>query len=583
MEDDRPTAMHADAEEDAEDALPDWSQFAAFRRSNADSDALLGRSTLVPFIPKRGEKDFEPLPPNSSLPAGSTEATLSTHQQHLLSSSRHALYSALSSGSRHHSSKAHNSFTWRPELGRATCDSEDGIMAHGIHFGNIGHFHLGRKRLELLPEEALYMNERGGIELWREYEEDLEEGGQVVKKRVPMSVQQAWAECLGHYDLTPERYQVYAFLRRLGYVVVRARPIPGTSRPVWIPPPQPFYLRLLKLFTHPLYFLRDTLLRAVREAQIAAMRVAGRAKGAQERNKVVKRVKWTKTREVGKEEGRFESLVAGGRWTSYDQIFARLQIIPTCALQTPSRPLRAPTPHTPSPLTPLAPTSTITSTSAEGDEEQEEERSFAEYPYQTFYHVYKPVTKYKKNNPPPPDFRLVIVNAATTPVPTLFELSALFESIPLPDDYDEDADPYAFSQPPPLRQLGPSAGPAAAAAAKKKGKPAAAPSAASPSSSPAATSPPTKPSLLPRLLSYLPSSLTSLLPSSLLPSPPTKRAPPRGPKPKDPSPYPFLKLGRRNVLLAVVDNGTSSILRVGEGEFGKVPWRGEGGGRGRKE
>lgn len=27
-------------------------------------------------------------------------------------------------------------------------------------------------------------------------------------------------------------------------------------------------------------------------------------------------------------------------------------------------------------------------------------------PYQVFFNVYKPVTKYKKTNPPPPDFRI---------------------------------------------------------------------------------------------------------------------------------------------------------------------------------
>lgn len=193
-------------------SLPHYSHYC---RSNADKDSLTStpsRSTLVPFIPKRGEKDFEPLPPTSLLPAGSSEATLSTHQQHLLSSSRHALYTALSSGSRNHSSKSHNSFTWRPELGRATCDSEDGMAAHGIHFGNIGHFNLERKMLELLPEEAIYMVERGAVELWREYEAEVD-GGKV--RRVPMSVQQAWAECMGHYDLTPEHYQVRPSLPRL--------------------------------------------------------------------------------------------------------------------------------------------------------------------------------------------------------------------------------------------------------------------------------------------------------------------------------------------------------------------------------
>lgn len=120
----------------------------------------------------------------------------------MLNQSRTALFSALSTGSRHHSSRSPNSFTWRPELdgGRATCD---GPSSYGIHFLNMGRHHLERKQMELLPEEALYMVERGVIELWREGEA-TEDGF----ARVPMSVQQAWSEIIGHDELTVERFQV---------------------------------------------------------------------------------------------------------------------------------------------------------------------------------------------------------------------------------------------------------------------------------------------------------------------------------------------------------------------------------------
>ncbi|GAA6023771.1 hypothetical protein JCM10207_001187 [Rhodosporidiobolus poonsookiae] len=560
MEDDRPTAAKVDLEEDAEDAVPDWSKFADFKRANKDADASPafttgGRSTLVPFIPKRGEKDFEPLAPDSSFPSGSTEATLSAHQQRLLQASRHALYSALSSGNRQHGSRAHNSFTWRPDLARASCDSEDGLAAHGIHFGNIGHFHVERKRLELLPEEALYMCERGGIELWREYDgEDAAE-----KRRVPMSVQQTWAECLGQDDLTPEKYQVYAFLRRLGYVVVRARPVPGTSRPIYTPPPPPFYLRFLALLARPFLALRDGLVRAARDMQLA-LRVAGAVLNRQQ-GEGRKRVRWSTTRVLGKDQGRYRSLASGGRWTSYDQIFSRLQIIPATGLHSSSSPLRAPLPHAPSPLSPVA---SSTTTSADAGLP-----SFDEYPYQPFWHVYKPVTKYKKNNPPEPDFRLVVVNAATTPLPTLYELSSLFSTLPLADDYDPLADPLAPR--PSTSAPGPSAGPAAVAAAARKPAPASKPS-PSPAAAEASTHAPSRLSAL--AASVVPSCLARLLPSSLAPSP---AATPSGPKPRaprPPTPYPFLKTGRRSVLLAIVDNGTSSILRLSEAEFAKVAWVG---------
>lgn len=39
--------------------------------------------------------------------------------------------------------------------------------------------------------------------------------------------------------------------------------------------------------------------------------------------------------------------------------------------------------------------------------------------------------------------------------------------------------------------------------------------------------------------------------------------------PRRPNPFPPLKGGRRNVILAVVDHGTTSLLRFGEAEFAK--------------
>lgn len=47
--------------------------------------------------------------------------------------------------------------------------------------------------------------------------------------------------------------------------------------------------------------------------------------------------------------------------------------------------------------------------------------------------------------------------------------------------------------------------------------------------------------------------------------------------PRAPNPFPPLKSGRRNVILAVVDNGTTSLLRFGEAEFAKWRLAGENG------
>lgn len=48
------------------------------------------------------------------------------------------------------------------------------------------------------------------------------------------------------------------------------------------------------------------------------------------------------------------------------------------------------------------------------------------------------------------------------------------------------------------------------------------------------------------------------------------------PPTKKPVHYQRLKVGRRGILVAVVDNGTISILRFSESEFGKLSWNGTG-------
>jgi len=81
-------------------------------------------------------------------------------------------------------------------------------------------------RLWLLPEEALYLIERGSLDIrWPSSsgssgvpgEEDLS---------IPMSLQAAYASFVGRGGLTLERYSVYTGLKRLGYTLARA---PGWS------------------------------------------------------------------------------------------------------------------------------------------------------------------------------------------------------------------------------------------------------------------------------------------------------------------------------------------------------------------
>lgn len=53
-------------------------------------------------------------------------------------------------------------------------------------------------------------------------------------------------------------------------------------------------------------------------------------------------------------------------------------------------------------------------------------------PFRVVYHIYKPNTTFKKTAPPPPDFRVAVINAQTQPtIPTLSQLGALLGSTPL--------------------------------------------------------------------------------------------------------------------------------------------------------
>jgi tRNA-splicing endonuclease subunit Sen54 len=80
------------------------------------------------------------------------------------------------------------------------------------------------KRLELLPEEALYLLERGAMFCWKNA--DLTNPGNVDLEEMegaPMSVQQAFAEMIGKEDLTLEGYQVrriYAKSRQINFCAV---------------------------------------------------------------------------------------------------------------------------------------------------------------------------------------------------------------------------------------------------------------------------------------------------------------------------------------------------------------------------
>ncbi|KZT65818.1 hypothetical protein DAEQUDRAFT_730993 [Daedalea quercina L-15889] len=423
-----------------EDQGPDWTKIPSV-------------STARPFIPKRGEKDFEP-----------TAAGGSGLQRHVLDRSRHAMLEALSAP-RTISSKSVSYAVWYPDIARAHV-----TMSRGIHFTNMGHS-VARttsvedskkfaKRLELLPEETLYLVERGAMLCWKASDLVLTDApGLDDIDGVPMTVQHAFAEMIGTADLTLEQYQVFAYLKRLGYVVTRTKP-PNPEYPVpsLIEPPKK--RRVLSCF-----------------------------------GRVLQLVQWPLQLLLG--------LVSRFDWWRPIRLSC-LQISDTRSL---FRSLRfLPGGHDVPLHVKVSPR--VTS------------------PYEIFYNVYKPSTPFKKTAPPPPDYSVVVVNARTTPMPTLTELAALFGALP--------------ELPPPLPRKRQSF-------AQHKADATAPP----PASTSQTTHPPS--SLVQRLFPWA-------FPSRASPEPV-----------RNANPFLSLKTGKKMVVIAAVDAGMTSFFRFGEGVFTEWP------------
>ncbi len=88
-------------------------------------------------------------------------------------------------------------------------------------------------------------------------------------------------------------------------------------------------------------------------------------------------------------------LVGPGLYRSYKSLFAQLALIPR---------------HEPNPGT--------------------QSYGPAEEPFRIHYHVWKSAPGFTKSRPPPPDFRIAVVDARESSVPTLQQLTALLESTP---------------------------------------------------------------------------------------------------------------------------------------------------------
>ncbi|KAL1693761.1 tRNA-splicing endonuclease subunit sen54 N-term-domain-containing protein [Schizophyllum commune] len=322
----------------------------------------------APVIPKRGEKEFEP-----------AEGGGSGLQKHVLERSRNAMFDILRT-TRVIANKSMSYAIWHPALARAEV-----LVAHGVHFSNMGHsaprpyvdeegVTKVHKRLELLPEEAIYLIERGALFCSLVDAPKIEVTGMEDAAGPPMTVQQAYTEMIGREGLTLEKFQVYSYLKRLGYVVTRANP-PDENYPM----PSPH--------------------KAVARSSTATTRNAGGLIAA-----LYSLVRRCLAHFWNRDLDWWHPLTVNrwlGKWGGYAHIYRSLRFIPNghdIALR-PSNP----------------------------DQRQKEKDAS---PYHVFYNIYKPMTAFKKSSPPPPDYQVVVVNARTTLMPSLQEFEDMFAQLP---------------------------------------------------------------------------------------------------------------------------------------------------------
>lgn len=230
----------------------------------------------------------------------------------------------------------------------------------------LGNDEVRGQRLWLLPEEVLYLLERGTLDVrWPAAEDDEGNLG------VPMSLQGAYAMFIGDEDthngaLTFERYSVYASLKRMGYTVMRA--------PSWAEAGPP----LGKECYPPL---------PVRTWKVGLARSWWKKLFAEDPRKV-------------HEAQKNGPIIQPALYRDYESIYRRLALIDFHDPTAESRPSEPKPPST-------DPDFRI-----------------------TYHVWKPGSPGFKKTQPGTPDFRIAVVNARDTSTPTLQQLGALLETAP---------------------------------------------------------------------------------------------------------------------------------------------------------
>lgn len=588
---------------DSEDeAAPDFGQLAGLASRAIARQGISANEDTNPgsvFIPKRGEKDFEP--------------TGFAGQSRALENSRKAMFEVISC-QRVINSKTISIATWEPSLHRAVVHLSRGqaftsmglsrrvpLLQDGQFEDLANAYNKGpdplpslagtmkdgtfwpkmQSRLELLPEEALYLVERGSLEcrLWdrrrtrsatineldmRNYNDAVDDEGWVS-----MSVEQAYATMIGADGLTRSRYQLYAYLRRLGYIVQR-KSISDALRTSSLAaekgttaqtkeelhaegiiqdPRHP--LRLVTIFDVLFYPMRRIL-------QLAGTFVSHLANFTARLlswlHSLVRRATVTAPRSDFRRPGGLLGIGAGS-CTSFEELYDRLRIVPTG--------------H---------------------DERLPEQTSVApvrkDLIPEIFFYAWRPATLFKKSDPPLPEYQLAVVDARQTSLPSAFAFADLFEHIPIPfskqdwEQMDEDEQRIWKKAEEQKKRNDESYGRGAvrkrqaaereAKAAQKGGKDL--------EVQKGKTTMQRAWRRLVGLLIYVARFFAHLPPGCT----PTRGKGRKGDwqrtgRTSGVNVYGPLKAGRRNVIVAVNDCGTTSLLRFGEAEFAR--WRIAGSGK----
>ena len=336
-------------------------------------------------IPKRGDKDFEP------------HGT--KHQDGILESQRQAMHDVLNY-TRVYPPKSHiRAFYYGEESlrrdeviheeWRQGLDDDHVVVVETAKQSfsiAMGSWTKGKPvpTLWLLPEEALYLVERGSLDMWwptsssfkhaqnkREDNDTEDESVDEKDEGTPMSLQAAYAMLIGREGqrgkVTMEKYNVYSNLRRAGYVVQRAWE--------WDP------------------------------------KASGLGnKDVQEPYSIFN---WIFGRLFAEEEIKhpaYGPLVQPGMYRSYNSIYRQIAIIPR------HKPLRIPDNPTP------------------------------EHPYKVSFHLWKAAAGYSKRNAGPPDFRVAVADARVDSIPTLKQMTSLLESTPWDPPPSSIEDPVKVNQ-----------------------------------------------------------------------------------------------------------------------------------------